>query len=1004
MKMQGIRKSFWTRLVAAMISYVFLFYSPVIAVSAPAASAGMVDPASVVVPENLGQVKEVFTSGSGKLVIHIQDAHMNYGVQKNIDEIIQTLVSQYAVNMISVEGGIGDIDVAGQKGTLDMPMRDAVADYMVKEGYFSGAKAAAYKMEKPVSFYGAEKGELYNANVDVFKSVYKVKDQSLAFTGYAAGQLETLTEKLLTGESKDFVGKTMDYRARRLDFSSYASFLAGVAKKQGLNTEGSKNFTKLMSSLALQESIDYAAVETERAALLKVLEPAMTAEATKKLVDESLSYRMGKLSGLEYYTGLKAAAEKAKVGIDGYKNVVNYMNLLTLRAGTDNAALFAEAEAIETQLAGKVLSGSAKTVYDLRRWADVLGKYPVFQLTRADYEYYAGVKGQITLDAFVSFLKGNGVAVSDEVLANGKVLFGNLGQMEKFYVLAAERDRAIVANTLGAMDAKKTNTAVLVSGGYHSEGIKAELKKAGVSYIEISPRVTTRTDNDLYVRLMTGTKTGPDGVFIYKFLAFAQETPAGDALRTDLTGALTAFKAWLGSHDKAQLAGMDDAALIAALKANGFNGPAAGTTLGAWVMEDASVALAYGAKAAVAAAKAQGVQVGKAGVTAGSTAGEVAGALSAALAAVGVAADAAAVQAAVQALDATQLQALALALSEGFLSVSGEAARAFVAAADRGKAEGAKALNTKVDGNRLLLLFNAGVTDVIHELIEGSTNHAVAANAQAAADVAIKASNFAAALTLAQAQVKAAGEDASAIETALNTLLDNDGMTDATTKDAIKGVIGDVIQRVGAKGAAENKDINTRIVSELRAIGNTLNTADARFNTVRTWMGGVASEKGAWAANLSEQAIKDQNLYLSVAAAKAMQAQGGMAAAVADVFTKMGRVLDAPKEGVLIAMTENDAAATAQGVRVELMDQLDLTNLAMFERVALSAKTPGQIREAFFAMSPVMQTLLRASYGDALMGILNNSNTQFSNLNPDIANSALVNMRLNSELAAAIKA
>ena len=82
-----------------------------------------------------------------------------------------------------------------------------------------------------------------------------------------------------------------------------------------------------------------------------------------------------------------------------------------------------------------------------------------------------------------------------------------LPDIEKFYHLAEERDGVLVNNTLGVMRKNNAEIAVLVSGGFHTDGITRLLKEQDISYIVVTPKIEQLDPNNPYKSLLFGGKT-----------------------------------------------------------------------------------------------------------------------------------------------------------------------------------------------------------------------------------------------------------------------------------------------------------------------------------------------------------------------------------------------------------------------------------------------------------------------------------------------------------------
>ncbi len=77
-------------------------------------------------------------------------------------------------------------------------------------------------------------------------------------------------------------------------------------------------------------------------------------------------------------------------------------------------------------------------------------------------------------------------------------LFSSLPTQERFYELALRRDEALVWNTLRKLEEEPTKAAILITGGFHTEGITQQLRANHVAYLVVSPTVSTKFDEERY--------------------------------------------------------------------------------------------------------------------------------------------------------------------------------------------------------------------------------------------------------------------------------------------------------------------------------------------------------------------------------------------------------------------------------------------------------------------------------------------------------------------------
>ena len=81
---------------------------------------------------------------------------------------------------------------------------------------------------------------------------------------------------------------------------------------------------------------------------------------------------------------------------------------------------------------------------------------------------------------------------------NYYALTDNMQTIEKFYDTAGERDKVFAGKSEERMKKDDRKIAALVAGGFHTPTLTNILAEAGYSYVVISPKVTTKTDENLY--------------------------------------------------------------------------------------------------------------------------------------------------------------------------------------------------------------------------------------------------------------------------------------------------------------------------------------------------------------------------------------------------------------------------------------------------------------------------------------------------------------------------
>ena len=80
--------------------------------------------------------------------------------------------------------------------------------------------------------------------------------------------------------------------------------------------------------------------------------------------------------------------------------------------------------------------------------------------------------------------------------------------LEDFYYYALKRNNSLAQNTLDAMKAENENISLLVTGGFHTDGISDYLKDKRVCYVVVAPVVDEISKDDTkYINALQGKKT-----------------------------------------------------------------------------------------------------------------------------------------------------------------------------------------------------------------------------------------------------------------------------------------------------------------------------------------------------------------------------------------------------------------------------------------------------------------------------------------------------------------
>ena len=204
-----------------------------------------------------------------------------------------------------MEGAFGDIDISRFRAFPDKAAVRKVADHLLRENKITGPIHAAFVSKKASPLVGVDDNNLYHTHVQAYKDsapqVVGLKKQ-LAVREAELGQNKT---KIFNKDLLNFDSKVAGYRKGTLALGEYVNMLvAGNPAPASVKT--------FLSALSIEQSLDFAQVEAERARVIQALIKELSKSQTEHLMNTSLAYRLGKMRHTDFYVYVKNLCEQNK--------------------------------------------------------------------------------------------------------------------------------------------------------------------------------------------------------------------------------------------------------------------------------------------------------------------------------------------------------------------------------------------------------------------------------------------------------------------------------------------------------------------------------------------------------------------------------------------------------------------------------------------------------------------------------------------------------------------
>lgn len=514
------------------------------------------------IPPEIASIEEVFIPDPKKStappVIHIQSVHAHPETQKKIYALLKFLDEKYGIGSMFIEGAAEQLNPDFFHFFDENRLNVRVAEKLVEKGELTGAELFLVESHKKIPAYGIEDPSLYRENLTSFQTVMLQRPLTSQFTSETHSFLDRLETVLLTPETRKLLRSNESFDAGQLELLSYAHELERRTKSvSGLdlrNFENQLEWPQMIRLLRLQEvetGLDPEKIQSERERLVSFLreikiEPLLV-ESFQNLAFSPFQ------SGMVYDPGFRpndlprylaerlvAATREKGFSFDQYPYFTRYLEAAILQSELEAGRLFDEMERLFETLVRSVSKKEEELTFTgLVQKDRLFERLFDLELTPKDYAKIQTVNE--TPRPLVRFLLDMESLHEKTPLGKTKLVPDNIetlesvyGQAIRFYQLAKEREEKMADKILDAIATKqppsseiargsaaladvsassetpsrndKKGVTILITGGFHTEGLSHTFRKKQVPYTIVSPRVTEKVSPEAYVSMLLGEK------------------------------------------------------------------------------------------------------------------------------------------------------------------------------------------------------------------------------------------------------------------------------------------------------------------------------------------------------------------------------------------------------------------------------------------------------------------------------------------------------------------
>ncbi len=461
------------RFLFASIYVLSLFVgSPGLLMSEPSPAADASLPLrDLAVPEDMGKVQERFSGKNPRTIIQIQDVHAHAAAQQNIASILERLRTVFEIEKVALEGAWSSTDLPKSRAITTSREKQLLAQSLLDDDRISGPVYAAIMSPQPITLVGVEEKAAYEKNRAVFLGhLAAVKEIDVKLAAYH-GRLQELQKAAWNPKLLTFANAFGQFREFP-DLAKFFPVLMEGAEVHGIPIDDLGQIVLVRDIMAIE----------------KFLQKDQLTQEIKHLMRD---YKNTPWTLEELVRGGKIPPEK----LGYYPEIKKMTKLFKMRDQISLRDLTVQIETLTGRILGKLIQKpDEQGFWDQTERFYLAKRLLLLQASPADVKDYENDKG--LLDAELAE-----AGLSEALLIS-----------THFYDIVRQRDAIFFDKLMN--DAALAGNVVIVTGGFHTDGLSQHFRDAGISYITITPDLSGGTMNEkLYnERMKERTASSPPEV------------------------------------------------------------------------------------------------------------------------------------------------------------------------------------------------------------------------------------------------------------------------------------------------------------------------------------------------------------------------------------------------------------------------------------------------------------------------------------------------------------
>jgi hypothetical protein len=449
-------------------------------------------------PYSYGKITSAQYNGSDSVIINVQDLHSHPQVQRNISNIIKTFDKEFRVKNVYLEGAYGQVDTSWLAGISDKPLREKVMNALLEDGRLTGAEYFSVESARADIIKGLENKEEYLGNLKRFGEILGYQDDLSAILESIGEDLNALKKTYFNKRQLKIEELSKEYQTGVLDARKYFLLMYKHSDKLGIDMDRYENIRLYAQVLQLGSKIDNSRASKELQMLIIRLKETLPYSAYKVIIDSTNNFNETD----RLYTSIVMLSKEGKIDLTvNFPELAKFLHYYELSKRINPLEMIKEEQKFADEISsGFVVTNSEAEVVFLTSFHKYLKDYLSSKITADDYDYYKKNIAEFK-KLWVKYVDNKKLsllenyekttdAFYDVNIDRNRYFIKNIDGAKKFEKLEGKSYTGNAADQVikSMKDAK--NVSIVITGGFHTQGVAELLGKEGVSYIVITPNVT----------------------------------------------------------------------------------------------------------------------------------------------------------------------------------------------------------------------------------------------------------------------------------------------------------------------------------------------------------------------------------------------------------------------------------------------------------------------------------------------------------------------------------